>query len=211
MVDAKQCLDRFDLGWAGSTPGPGAEDGSGVLEQLVLEKDLVVWAEVEDVELKAAESEAVTFELKGRRSAYESYQYALMVEVELRVRGYLRGEGPNIITAVVEGQLAFNDLGEVGCARRILEKEVGPLFGSNEGIALLESTSDPHIYHMGLAYENFKGIDGHHSTWLPYSSGSFYNRSSYNRYTESLDGWMSLADVRQRVSSVLEENNRRDD
>ena len=45
--------------------------------------------------------------------------------------------------------------------------------------------------------------DYRHSTWLPYKDGRFYNRGP--------DGWISLAEVRRRVSSVLEEYNRSSD
>ena len=201
----KECVDRSDLVWAANYPGPsaGQHSGSGVLEQLVLEKELVVWTELANVEYKAVENEAIKFELKGPTPAYESHRYTLLIEVELRVHEYLRGEGPDIISAIVEGQLVFNDLGEMGCAKRILEAEVGPLFGSNEGIALLESTSDPNFYHLGMAYENFKVMKGHHSTWLPYKTGTLIVGGG--------DGLLSLAEARQRVSSVLEEYNRRDD
>ena len=164
---------------------------------------MVVWAELANVEYQAVENEAIKFELKGPTPIYESYMYTLLVVAELRVHEYLRGEGPDIISAIVEGQLVFNDLGEVGCAKRILEKEVGPLFGSNEGIALLESTSDPNFYHLGMAYENFKVTEGHHGTWLPYKTGSLI--------VGGREGSLSLTDVRQRISSLLEEYNRHDD
>ena len=204
-LTAKECRDRFDLDWAGAYPGrtAGQHSGSGVLEQRVLEKDLVVWAELANVEYKAVEIEAIKFELKGPTPSYESYKYTLLIVAEFRVREYLRGQGPDILSAIVEGQVAFNDLREVGCAKRVLEKEVGPLFGSNEGIALLESTSDPNFYHLGLAYANFKGMAGHRSTWLPYKTGSLM--------VGGREGALSLTELRQRVSSVLEEYNRRDD
>ena len=201
-----ECLDSSKVGWTVNVPatGGGPRWGSGVLEQRVLEKALVVRAEVVDVELKVVENQAIELELKGRRASHEAYKYTLLSEVELQVHEYLKGEGPNTVTAIVEGQVVFDSLEASGCARRVLATRVGPLFGpDNEGIALLEPTSDPDIYHLGLAYENFKGEYGRHRTWLPHWDGSFHNRGP--------DGWMSLAEVRERISSVLEEYGRRDD
>ncbi len=170
----------------------------------MLEKELVVWAEVVEVRFRAAENDKIRFELKGAPSAYAKYKYTLLSEVELRVREYLKGEGPETISAVVEGQPVFNSLEELDCARLILEREVGQMFDDgDEGIALLESTSDPNAYHMGLAYENFQEWYGSHSTWLPREAGRFYNRSTGKR--------ISLAELRRRVSGVLEEFSRFDD
>ena len=202
----EECLNRYSFGSAVNIPatGGGGSAGSGGLEQRVLENELVVRAKLVDVEFKAVQNDAIKFELKGAPSVYDSYMYTLLGEVELRVHEYLKGEGPGTINAVVEGQLVFNSLDETDCAKRITEMEVGQLFDdADEGIALLESTSDPNLYHMGLAYENFKGMYGRHSTWLRHEDGSFYNRSS--------DRWISLAEVRQRISNVLEEYNRFDD
>ena len=203
---ATECLNSYRIGSTVNVPatGRGTGRGSGVLEQRALEKALVVRAEVVDVELKVVENQAIKFELKGFKAGSGGYRYTLLNEVELRVHEYLKGEGPNTVTAIVEAQLEFNSLEELGCAKRILGMEVGPLFGPDElGIALLEPTSDPDLYHLGLAYENFKGMYGRHRTWLPHWDGSFHNRGP--------DGWMSLAEVRQRISSVLEEYDRRDD
>ena len=199
----ERCYERHDIGLAAVWISPGPRVGSGVLEQRILEKDFVVWAELVDAKFKAVESKAIKFELKGLPSVYETYKYALLGEVDLRIHEYLKGEGPDLITAVIEGQIAFNSLEDMDCAIHILTKDVGQLFSSKEGIALLESTLDSEIYYMGRAHENFGGKDRHHSTWLPYKDESFNNRGS--------DGWISLAEVRRRVSSVLEEYNRRSD
>ena len=194
----EECLDRHEIGWAASAlRSPAPDAGSGVLEQRFLENDLVVWAELVNVEFKAVESEAVKFELKGRASTYESSKHTLLGEVDLRVREYLKGEGPDLISAIVEGQVVFNSPDIEDCAKLALEAEVGQLFGSKEGIALLDSTSDPNLYHMGRARENFGGWLGHYSTWLPYKDGSFDSGGS--------DGWISFADVRRRGSGVIEE------
>ena len=160
------------------TTSPATETGSGVLEQRVLQNDLVVWAEVVKVEFKAVETEEFALELKRSSMDYylyenSDYTYTLLGEVELRVREYLKGKGPDLLTAIVEGQMAFNSPGAQDCAKLAMEAEVGLLFGSKEGIALLESTSDPKLYHMGQAHENFGGKDGHHSMWLPYKGWTF--------------------------------------
>ena len=208
----KECRDRYEIGVAAVSESPGPDIGSGVLEQRILEKDLVVRAEVLNVEFKSVEIKAVKFELKDLAWLYESYRYTLSGEVELRVHEYLKGEGPDLMNAIVESQLVFSDPDAKDCAKRKLDAEVGELFDSSEGIALLASTNDPDLFHMGRAHENFGWKNWHdsvrrpeyrHSTWLPYKDGRFYTRGP--------DGWMSLAEVQRRVSSVLEEYNRSSD
>ncbi len=200
----EECLNRTDIRLVTvHVSGGGGHLGSGVLEQLVLEKELVVRAALVDVEFQAVENEAISFELRGYSSGDETYKYTLLIEVVMRAHEYLRGEGPSVLNAVIESQVVFDSLEDLACAKRVFEADVGQLFSSDEGIALLESTSDPNLYHMGVALEHFKGERGRHSTWLPGKAGSFYNRS--------FDGWIDLVEVRRRVSSVLEEYNRRDD
>ena len=203
----EECNERYDFGWVDGAVSPAPETGSSVLEQRVLQNDLVVWAELVSVEFKAVENRPFASELKRSSMDYylyenSDYKYTLLGEVELRVLEYLRGEGPDLLTAIVEGQVVFDSSGAEGCAKIALEAEVGPLFGSKEGIALLKSTSDPNLYHLGQAHEDFDGQDGHHSTWLPYENGSFDSGGS--------DGWISLSEVRRRVSNVIEEYTRSD-
>ena len=183
-----------------------------MLEQRVLQKDLVVRAEVTNVDFKVVETEAVKFEFKELAWDYEPYKYTLLSEVELRVHEYLKGEGPELIKSIVESQLIFNDPDAKDCAKRQLDAEVGELFESSQGIALLEYTNDPDLFHMGRAYDSFDVNDSNHGpwqphyrhgTWLPYRDGSFD--------TMDPDGWISLADVRRRVSDVLGEYNRSGD
>ena len=121
----------------------------------------------------------------------------------LRVLEYLKGEGPDIITAVVESQLAFNSEEEGDCAESVFLADFSGLFDSQDGIALLDPTSDPTLYHMGMAHENFKGKYYHHSTWLPGKVGKYYNRST--------NEWISIDEVRTRASSVLDEYTLSDD
>ena len=208
----KGCNDLYEIGWAVFWVSPSPDIGSGVLEQRVLQKDLVVRAEVMNVEFKAVEIDSIDFELKELAWDYEPYRYTLLGEVELRVHEYLKGEGPDLISAIVESQLVFNYPEAIDCAQQELDGEIGGLFDSSEGIALLESTNDPNLFHMGRAFDNFSWKDDddstwrseyRHSTWLPYRDGSFNNRGS--------DGWISLAEVRRRVSGVLEEYNRSSD
>ena len=191
---------------------PLPEIGSGVLEQRVLEKDLVVRAEVMNVEFSAVETEAIRSDLKDLAYLYENHRYTLLGLVDLRVREYLKGQGSDHITAIVESQLGFDSLEAKDCARRKLDSQVGELFDSTEGIALLEPTSDPDFYRMGLAYDNFDWQDRddgtwpsafRHRTWLSQWDGRFYNWDP--------EGWISLAEVRRRVSRVLEEYNRSSD
>ena len=204
---SKECLNRYEISSGFRVlPLPTGGDnyrGAGVLEQHVLQNELVIRAELLDVELTVVEIDSIQFELKGRPYAYESYKYTLLNEVNLRVHEYLKGEGPNIIPAVVESQTSFKTQEARDCAKEVFAEEFGNLFESREGIALLKPTSDSNLYHLGLARENFNGENGHHSTWLPSKDGNFYNRSK--------DEWISLAEVRQRAFSVLEEYDQRDD
>ena len=159
-----------------------------------------------EVELKAVEIDSLKFELKaGYDRYYESYKYTLLSEVRLHVQEYLKGEGPNTITAVVEGQREFNSPEEGACAKSAFLADFPKLLASREGIALLDRTNDSRVYHMGLAYDNFEdtAYPDFHSTWMPGEQGKFYNRST--------DEWISIDDVRKRASSVLDEYNRRDD
>ena len=202
----KECLDRYQIGSSVFRTSPGPETGAGELEQRVLEKDLVVRAVAMEVELKAVEIDSLKFELKaGYDRYYESYKYTLLSEVRLHVQEYLKGEGPNTITAVVEGQREFNSPEEGACAKSAFLADFPKLLASREGIALLDRTNDSRVYHMGLAYDNFEdtAYPDFHSTWLPGEQGKFYNRST--------DEWISIDDVRKRASSVLDEYNRRDD
>ena len=204
---SKECLNRYEIASGFRVlPLPTSTDnfrGAGVLEQLVLENELVVRAKLLNVELLVVEIDSIQFELKGRPYAYENYKYTLLNEVNLQVHEYLKGEGPSRITAVVESQTSFKTQDARDCAKEVFAEEFGNLFESREGIALLKPTSDSNLYHLGLARENFNGENGHHSTWLPVKDGNFYNRSK--------DEWISLDEVRQRASGVLEEYSRRDD
>ena len=135
-----ECLSRYDINvvagdstWAIDIPD--LDVGAGVLEQRVLQKDLVVLAQVLDVDLEVALIDSVKSKLKIP-SFYEGFEYTLMIEVDLRVREYLKGEGPNRITAVVEGQSVFNTKEEGDCAKRVFVAEFGRLIDSDQGIAI---------------------------------------------------------------------------
>lgn len=210
----EECPEGYDeIGLAHKDPySEGREyQGSGVLEQRVLEKELVIWAEVLGVEGKVVEKDSIEFELKGDSDVYKDYSYILFHEVKLQVSEYLKGEGPDLITAVVESQLAFNSREEGDCAASKLAAEVraelNPVFDSDAGIAFLDSTNDPDLHYMGLAYENFSNYSGFQSTWLPTDHGGF--PGAVVDWTTGDHG--SIDDVRKRVSYVLEEYNRRDD
>ena len=169
VQSAEECLSRYKIRLAFAVPATGGSrfKGSGVLEQRVLEDTLIVLAELLDVELNSAETDSVGFELKGLARAYEDNRFTLLYEVELRVLEYLKGEGPDTMKAVVESQVVFNSQSAGDCAKTVFMTDFSGLFDSQDGIAFLEPTIDPDVYHMGLAYENFKGEYYHHSTWWP--------------------------------------------
>jgi len=176
--------------------------GEGVLEQRVLQKDLVVLGQVKSVDLRVVPIASVKSRLQ-LHSDYERYENTLLVEVDLRVQEYLKGEGPNDITAIVEGQYVFNTKEEEDCAKTVFTQEFGQLIDSDYGIGFLAVTDDPKSYHMGRARQNFKAGHLGHRTWLPGQDGGFYDSNRNELIT--------LAKMRQRVASVLEEYNRNDD
>ena len=199
-----ECLSRYDIrNVAGdSTWATEIDNGAGVLEQRVLQGDLVVLGQVLDVDPKVVPIDSVKSKLL-HPSIYEGFEHTLLIEVDLRVREYLKGEGPNRITAVVEGQSVFNTKEEGDCAKTVFTQEFGRLIESDQGIAFLAATGDPNFYHLGYADENFAETWVDHSTWLAGEHGRFYDR---NR-----DEWIGLDEVRRRVSSVIEEYDRSDD
>ena len=199
----EECYDRNEIVSGVMWTSPGPETGSGILEQRVLQHDLVVRVELVDVELKAIESKTIRSYLKDLAVEHIDYRYTLVSQVELRTLEYLKGEGPDMITAIVDSQLLFDSPEAADCAMHVFENEIGSMFSSDEGIALLKSTTNPGLFLLGWAYDNFKGLQGHHSTWLPFQEGGVLVGDS--------DSWISLADVRSRVSRVLEEYNRSSD
>ena len=218
----EECLRRDYVGLApgDSTWGidiPELDVGEGTLEQRVLQSDLVVLARVLDVEVEAVDIEGVESKLK-QPSLYGDIEYTLLVIVFLKVREYLKGEGPDRMTAIVESQYVFDSMEKESCARVVLSEQFGQLIDSDQGIAFLEATEDPNFYHMGYAHENFvkpykQYVD--HSTWLPGEHDPvgedwiFYDRRGVSSPDErNPEEWVSLAEVRQRAYSVIEEYNR---
>ena len=219
-LSLEECWDRFKLRppMKVTVPGSGSDAvlGTGLLEQLVLEHELAVRAEVVGVEWKVVEIETAKFAWRADPTTYDKHKYTVLREVELLVHEYLKGEGPDTISAVVESEVAFNSTEATSCAERVLEEEVrswGVDIG-DEGLGLLDSTGYPDLYYLArgsaIFPEGDRGLG--HSTWLPYKDGSIYNRSEdRNFYGWSSDGWISLAEARQRVSTVLKEYGSRDD
>ena len=199
-----ECLSLYAIGGVvgDSMWATGIDNGAGVLEQRVLQKDLVVLGQVLDVDTKVVPIDSVRSRLL-HPSMYEGFEHTLLVEVDLGILEYLKGEGPNRITAVVEGQSVFNTKEEGDCAKTVFTQKFGRLIESDQGIAFLAATGDPNSYHLGYADENFGETWVDHSTWLGGENGGFYDR---NR-----EEWIGLDEVRQRVSSVIEEYDRVDD
>ena len=91
-----ECLSRYEIRQVAgdSTWATEIDDGSGVLEQRVLESELVVLGQVLDVDSKVVPIDSVRSRLL-HPSIYEGFEYTLLIEVDLRVREYLKGEGPS--------------------------------------------------------------------------------------------------------------------
>ena len=221
-LSLEECWDRFKLRPPMSSrsllhgSGYDAVLGTGLLEQLVLEHELAVRAEVVGVEWKVVEIETAKFAWRADPTTYDKHKYTMLREVELLVHEYLKGEGPDTISAVVEGSVAFNSTEATSCAKRVLEDEARSwdVDIGDEGLGLLDSTGYPDLYYLArgsaIFPEGDRGLG--HSTWLPYKDGSIYNRSEdRNFYGWSSDGWISLTEARQRVSTVLKEYGSRDD
>ena len=201
---SRECLNHYEIGVVSGdthTTIP-TDNGSGVIEQRVLDKDLVILARVLDVDLGVVSIDSVKSRLLNP-SNYERFKDTLLIEVDLQVQEYLKGEGPNRITAFIEGQRAFNTRDEGNCARSAFAAKHGRLIESKRGIAFLDTTGDSDFYHLGYADQHFVDRWEKHSTWLPGEDERFYDKKS--------DEWLTLVEVSQRVSSVLEEYNRSDD
>ncbi len=200
-----ECLGRYDIRYVGGGTvwvSPEPEIGEGVLEQRVMDNDLVVVGQVLGINLQVATVDNVKSKLL-MPSIYEGYERTLIVEVHMLVSEYLKGSGPAEITAVVEGQSVFNTEEEGVCAMEAFEHLNGQLFESEQAIALLTRTRDPDSHNLGYADEIFVGSQWDHGSWLVGEQGMFYDA---NR-----DQWIGLDEARQKVASVVEEYNRRDD
>ena len=200
-----ECLDRYDIRYVGGNSvliSPAPETGSGVLEQRALENDVIVLGKVLGVETKVVSVDSVKSKL-SRPSIYEGFERTLVIEVHLRVDEYLKGGGPDEITALIEGQSVFNTEEEGACAKTAYPHGYGRLVESQQGIALMTYTGDPGVYHLGYADENIDGRWLVHSTWLAGDEGRFYDATR--------EEWIGIDEARVRVSSVVEEYDRRDD
>ena len=181
---------------------------TGTLEQQGLDDDTIVHAEMLNSEIKIVETETVPFRIRSFFNYPPPYpKYMTVTEMELEVIEYLTGEGPDRITAVVEGQVGFDDWAARHCAKSIHEHDVSEPLDIDRGIAYLKSTDDPDIYYLGLALNNFatkyssnQGV-ALSSVWLPFvGNGEFYNRNE--------DEWNTLEDIRHRIATLTEEYGR---
>ena len=198
------CLDDYDISFVGGGTwwvSPGPELGSGVLEQRALENDLVVLAQVLRVNPEVVTIDSVKPKLL-RPSNYEDFERTLIVEVHLRVREYLKGDGPDEITVVVEGQSVFNTEEEGVCATAAFEHVHGQFIESQEGIAFLKSTDDSGSHNLGYADEVTEGSRNGHSSWLALDRERVYNATR--------NEWIRLDEAKHRITSVVEEYDRRD-
>ena len=182
---------------------------AGTLEQQVLENDAIVHTKVLSSEFKIVETDAVPFEiLSFYNSSTPPYpKYMTVVEVELAVLEYLNGEGPDRTTAVIEGQVGFEDWEARHCAKSTHEHQMrdSDFLDLDEGIAYLKSTDFSDVHYLGLLLNNFswqeyssnQGVASS-SVWLPFvGNGEFYSRHA--------DEWVTLEDARRRVTALVEE------
>ncbi len=199
------CLDSYDIKFRGGATwwmSPLPEIGSGALEQRVLENDLAVHAQVLSVNPQVVTIDSVKSRLLDP-SNYDGFERTLLIEVRLRVQKYLKGDGPGEITVVVEGQSVFNTEEEGVCAKAAFAHVHGRLIESEAGIALLKQTNDPDFYHLGYADGIIAGTHADHSTWLASEEEMFYDGT--------LDQWIGIDEAMLRITSVVEEYDRRDD
>ena len=199
------CLDRYDINFVGGATwwmSPLPEIGSGVLEQRVLDNDLVVIGQVLSVNPEVVTVDSVKSRLLDPTD-YDGFERTLLIEVHLRVQEYLKGHGPDEITVVIEGQSVFNTEEEGTCAKAAFAHVHGRLIESQEGIALMTQTSEPGFYHLGYADAIIAGTHSEHGTWLASDSGKFYDATR--------EEWIGIDEARQRISSVIEDYDRRDD
>ena len=200
-----ECLDRYDIRYVGGASvwvSPSPEIGSGVLEQRVLQNDLIVLGEVLGVDTKVVTVDSVKSKL-SRPSIYEGFERTLVIEVHLRVDEYLKGGGPDEITALIEGQSVFNTEEEGACAKTAYPQGYGRLIESQQGIALMTYTGVGGVYNLGYADAIIAGSQRDHSTWLVGEDGRFYDATR--------EEWIGIGEARERVSSVVEEYGSRDD
>ena len=106
----------------------------GALEGRALQYDLVVLARVLDVDLEIVQIDSVESPLKDP-SIYKGSEYTLLFKVYLQVLEYLKGEGPDSTTAMVESQYVFNSEDEGPCVRMAFAADHGELIDSDRGIA----------------------------------------------------------------------------
>ncbi len=179
-----------------------------VLELRALQRDTVARATLIKDEVKVVDAEiasrlenSIDVDTNAGWSYYNDYKYTLLHELELRVHEYLKGQGPDRITALVAGQRVSNSEEEIECAKSIYEEELS--FEKIESIFFLEATDDPDRYYLGLA-DSITGKNPFSwSPLMPGTDGEFYLQERRE--------WVGLDEIRRRVSDAMQEYNRFED
>ena len=199
--------------WGGTVIGGGWATGTyltrEVLELRALRRDIVARATLVKDEVKVVDAEvasrlgnSIDVDTHGAWSYYSDYKYTLLHELELRVREYLKGQGPDRITAIVAGQRVSNSEAEIECAKRAYEGELN-FEEKSEGIFFLEVTDVPDRYYLGLSY-SITGKDPFSwSPFMPGTDGEFYLRERGE--------WVGVDEIRGRVSDAIQEYSRYED
>ncbi len=179
-----------------------------VLELRALRRDIVARAtllkdevKVVDAEVASTLGDSIDVDTNAGWAYYSEYKYTLLHELELRVHEYLKGQGPDRITAIVASQNVSNSEAEIECAKSIYEDELS--FEEGESVFFLEATDDPDKYYLGLA-SSITGLDRYSwSPLMPGTDGEFYLRERRE--------WIALDEIRKRVSNAVQEYSRYED
>ena len=203
-ADVPECMETYPL--YGGPNIPLFEDGIvrdrvGTLEQQVLEDGLIVHGKLVKSEAKVVETASLPFEAEPYLDRSESNypKYMTVSEVKVEVIEYLNGEGPDDVTAIIDGQVRFSDWAARHCAMFYHEQDVLEYLNLDEGIAYLKATEDPDIYYLGLSINHFS--ERPHTRWLHHvGNGKFYDKNE--------DEWIRIGEARRRIATVVEEYNR---
>ena len=169
-----------------------------------MEKGLIIHGKLIKSETKAVETVSLPIEAEPliQRSESDNPKYLTVSEVELEVIEYLKGEDPDHVIAIIDGQVRFDDWEARHCAISEHEQIVFEYQNLDEGIAYLKATDDPDSYYLGLAFQHF--FDEPYTRWLHHvGNGEFCDKNT--------DEWITVEDARRRVATVVEEYNRHGD
>lgn len=177
--------------------------GPASLEERILNADIVVRAKIVGDELEGAH----TSDWKSLVPGHQPGDYYTALQwLELEVSEYMKGSTPDRITALVETMLFTERKHGIPCLMHLYRNEGrsrGQIdLGGDEGIVFLDSIEDSDAYFLSGAFQNFYDFQLYYSKWLPGDEGNFYIKE----WRE----WMSLAEMRDLVTSVVEEYARHD-